>query len=106
VRAQTLSFFIDPALLPEVMRVIDHDVLPEFQSIPDFVGLVVLRSERNPRQVFAMSVWTGEFEGSEVLIQGLRRRLREIAGTSPAADHHAVLRYAVGRTAPEGITDS
>lgn len=92
MRARTLSFYIDPSQLIDVMRVVDEEIVPAYRSMPHFVGLVILRSERTPRQVIGMSFWDGDLEESEELIEGFRQRLREVADTSLATEPHEVLR--------------
>jgi hypothetical protein len=49
MKGRTVTFFIEPDALPEVLRTIDEDVLPRYRAFPHFVGVIVLQSERGSR---------------------------------------------------------
>ena len=38
MKGRTMNFFIEREALPEVLRVIDEDVLPRYRAFPHFVG--------------------------------------------------------------------
>jgi len=45
MKARTVSFYIESALMPEVLRTLDEELLPHYLDLPHFLGLVVLESE-------------------------------------------------------------
>jgi hypothetical protein len=93
MKGRTINFFIEPDALPEVMRVIDEDVLPRYRALPHFVGVVVLQSVRGPRiEVAGISLWDGDLEDSEEIAAELRREVQRVAGTGAARTEYEVIR--------------
>jgi hypothetical protein len=95
MQARTLSFFINREVLDEVMEIFDTDVLPRFLGLPHFLGLIVVDTEDVRHEVLGLSVWDGDLDDSEEIVSEFRRRLVDIAGTSPTSKAYEVLRLIV-----------
>ena len=93
MKGRTVTFYIEPGQLPEVLRVIDEDVLPRYRALPHFVGVVVLQSERGSRvEVAGISLWDGDLEDSEEIAAEFRREVQRVAGTGAAREVYEVVR--------------
>ena len=93
MKGRTVNFYIEPEALPEVLRVIDEDVLPRYRALPHFVGVVVLQSERGSRvEVAGISLWDGDLEDSEEIAAEFRREVQRVAGTGAAREVYEVVR--------------
>ena len=93
MKGRTVNFFIDPESLPEVLRVIDEDVMPRFRELPHFVGVVVLQSRRGSRvEIAGISLWDGDLEDSEEIAAEFRREVHRVAGTGAARTAYEVIR--------------
>jgi hypothetical protein len=93
MKGRTMNFFIEREALPEVLRVIDEDVLPRYRAFPHFVGVVVLQSVRGSRiEVAGISLWDGDLEDSEEIAAELRREIQRVAGTGAARTEYEVIR--------------
>ena len=73
MKARSLTFYIEPDRLGEVLRVVDELIVPIYRKLPGFVGLVVLRAEHVPRELIGLSVWDGD-------LARLRRGHRRVQG--------------------------
>ena len=98
MRARTLSFFIDREMLPEVMALVDEEILPRYEALPNFLGLILVDTEEMRREVLGMSVWDGELDGSDEVIAEFRGRVAALAGTSPTTKTYEVLRLVMSRS--------
>jgi hypothetical protein len=97
MQARTLSFFINREMLDDVMTLIDTEVLPRYLDSPHFLGLIVVDTEDVRHEVLGMSVWDGDLEGSQEIVSEFRRRVADLAGTSPTTKKYDVLRLVVNR---------
>lgn len=97
MQARTLSFFINRQMLDEVMAIFDTEVLPRYLDSPHFLGLIVVDAEDVRHEVLGMSVWDGDLEGSQEIVSEFRRRVTDVAGTSPTSKAYEVLRLVVNR---------
>ena len=93
MKGRTVNFYIDPESLPEVLRVMDEDVIPRFREVPHFVGVVVLQSRRGSRiEIAGISLWDGDLEDSEEIAAEFRREVHRVAGTGAARTAYEVIR--------------
>jgi hypothetical protein len=93
MKGRTATFFIEPEAVPEVLRVIDEDVLPRFRALPHFVGVVVMQSQRGSRvEVAGISLWDGDLEDSEEIAAEFRGEVQRVAGTGAAREVYEVVR--------------
>ena len=93
MKGRTVNFFIEPEALPEVLRAIDEDVLPRYRALPNFVGVVVLQSQRGVRvEVAGISIWDGALEDSEEIAAEFRKEVHRVAGTGAARTEYEVIR--------------
>jgi hypothetical protein len=93
MKARTVSFYIEAALMPEVLRTLDEELLPQYIDLPHFLGLVVLESETETRpEVVGMSLWDGDLRDCDDIIEGFLRRLYDVTGTSATRKRYEVLR--------------
>src|ERR1700689_3082403 len=96
MKGRTVTFFIEPDALPEVLRPIDEDVLPRYRAFPHFVGVIVLQSERGSRvEVAGISLWDGDLDDSEEIAADFRREVQRVAGTGAARTSYEVVRLEV-----------
>jgi len=93
MRGRTVSFYIDAELIPEVLDVIDNELLPTYSSLPHFLGLIILQSEVDGLpEVLGVSVWDEDMDDSEVVIGGFLQRLHNTTGVSASQRNYKVLR--------------
>lgn len=93
MRARTVSFYIDPQFVPQVLEALDNDLIPQYREVPHFVGLVVLESEIGGRPEFlGISVWDGDRTDCDDVIEVFLDRLFEVAGTSATTRRYNVVR--------------
>jgi len=93
MKGRTVNFFVEPAMLPELLRAIDEEVLPSFRELPSFIGMVVLRSQQGSRtEVTGISLWEGDLEDSEEVAAEFRREVHRVSGTGASRKAHDVLR--------------
>src|SRR5580658_5277266 len=93
MKGRTVNFFIEPDAVPDVLRAIDEDVLPQYRDFPHFVGIIVLRSERGSRlEVSGISLWDGDLDGSEEIAAELRREIDRVGGTGASRTSYDVIR--------------
>lgn len=92
MKARTLTFYIEPNRLGEVLRVVDDLVVPIYRELPGFIGLVVLESEGVRTQLVGLSIWDGDLDASEEAIAGFREKIAIVSGTSAATEAFDVLR--------------
>ena len=93
MRARTVSFYIDPELLPECKHVLDAELFPRYLEMSHFVGLVVLESDVGGRpEVVGLSVWDGDLEDSDAIIEEFLRRLYAVAGITATQKSYQVTR--------------
>jgi len=96
VKSRVVSFFTDAALIPDIVRSLDDEVLPRFQALPHFVGFVALRSETGPRpEVVGISLWETGLEGSEAVSEEFRSEVHRVTGTKPSRRGYDTLRVMV-----------
>jgi len=93
MKARSLTFYIEPDRLDEVLRVIDELIVPIYRELPGFVGLVVLESEGVRAQLVGLSIWDGDLDTSEEAIAGFREKIATVSGASVAAETFDVLRF-------------
>lgn len=98
MKARTLTFYVDPERIAEVLRVLDEEILPRYRAMPNFVSLVLLHADYASRELLGLSVWDGDLAGSEEIMASFRQRLTSIAGIAPTAGTYDVLRVAFGRS--------
>lgn len=84
-------------MLDDVMTLFDTEVLPRYLDSPHFLGLIVVDAEDVRHEVLGMSVWDGDLDGSEEVVAEFRRRVADIAGTSPTTKAYEVLRLVMNR---------
>lgn len=105
MKGRTVNFFIEPDALPEVLRAIDDDVLPRYRELPNFVGVIVLQSQRGTRvEVAGISLWEGELEDSEEIAAEFRREVHRVSGTGAARTVYEVVRLEL-RDGPRDLSD-
>jgi hypothetical protein len=92
MKARSLTFYIEPDRLGEVLRVVDELIVPIYRKLPGFVGLVVLRAEHVPRELIGLSVWDGDLAVSEEAIAAFREKIAMVSGASAATETFDVLR--------------
>jgi len=93
VKARTVSFYIDPEFVPQVLEALDNELIPQYREVPHFIGLVVLESEEEGRPEFlGMSVWDGDRTDCDDVIELFLTRLFDVAGTSATTRHYNVVR--------------
>jgi hypothetical protein len=100
VKARTVSFYIDPEFVPQVLETLDNELIPRYQEVPHFVGLVVLEGEAEGRPEFVgISVWDGDRTDCDEVIEVFLRRLFDVAGTAATTRRYNVVRLVSGRPA-------
>lgn len=92
MKARSLTFYIEPDRLAEVVRVLDERIVPEYRGLPSFVGLVVLHADHVQREVIGLSIWDGDLKASEEAIAGFRKRISHVSGASASSETYDVLR--------------
>ena len=100
MKARSLTFYIEPDHLEEVVRVLDEQIVPEYRELPNFVGLVVLQADHVRREVVCLSIWDRDMEASEEGIARFRRRITSVSGASAAMETFDVLRLLCPCRAP------
>ena len=99
MKARTVSFYIDPEFVGEVLEALDNELIPQYHEVPHFIGLVVLESEaEGRREFFGMSVWDGERTDCDDVIDAFLDRLFEVAGTSASTRRYNVVRLVAANT--------
>lgn len=108
MKARRVSYSLDASLLDDLTRVMDEEVIPAYKAMPQFVGLVLLRSERFPREVTGISLWNGDLEDSDDLTDGFLLRLQEKTDTFVTIEPYEVLRVVYGsvRCSEEDAADN
>jgi len=95
-QSRVVNFFVEPESLPAVVQAIEDEVLPRFSALPNFVGLVCLKSQRGARaEVVGISLWSGDLEPSEAASEVLRDGVSQLTGTTPARRSYEILRARV-----------
>ena len=92
MNARSLTFYIEPDRLDEVLSVVDELIVPIYRELPEFVGLVVLQAEHVRRELIGLSVWDGNLAASEEAIAGFREKIAVVSGASAATETFDVLR--------------
>ena len=103
-----MSFFVEPDLVPDVMRSVDEEVLPRFATLPHFLGVVALHSDRGPRtEIVAISLWDDDgLDESEEISQDLRDRVEQFTGTAPTRKTFGILRAMLRNRSGEVVLES
>ncbi|MGD0441092.1 MAG: hypothetical protein ABSB52_10755 [Acidimicrobiales bacterium] len=89
MKARSLTFYIEPDHLEEVVRVLDEQIVPEYRELPNFVGLVVLQADHVRREVLCLSIWDRDMEASEEGIARFRRRITSVSGARQLRWRHS-----------------
>jgi hypothetical protein len=93
VKGRTVSFYIDPGMIDDVLSAFDHEVLPRYRAMPHFLGLVILQSESGERrEVLGLSVWDGSRHDADAVIEQFLGRIAELGCTSASRKSYDVLR--------------
>jgi hypothetical protein len=94
VKARTVSFYIDPEFVPQVLEALDTELIPQYREVPHFVGLVVLESEEETGrpEFVGISVWDGDRTDCDDVIEVFLSRLFDVAGTSATTRRYDVVR--------------
>lgn len=101
MKARTLTFYVEPELVPAVLKALDEEILPEYRKIPGFLGLVLLHADHSRREIVGISVWDGSLAESNRVMAGFRLQLSSIAGTAPTTETYDVLRFVMSSQAEE-----
>ena len=81
-QSRVVNFFVEPESLPVVVQAIEDQVLPRFAALPNFVGLVCLKSQSGGRaEVVGISLWSGDLEPSEEFSEAMRDGVSQLTGT-------------------------
>jgi hypothetical protein len=94
LKVRTVSFYIEPSVLSEVLSVIDGELLPQYEAMAHFRGLLVLQSLVGTRhEILGISLWEGSFEESEGLVNELVNRLYQMQGTAATTKTYQLVRW-------------
>ncbi|MGO8724533.1 MAG: hypothetical protein ACLQRM_17645 [Acidimicrobiales bacterium] len=92
MKARSLTFYIQPDRLAEVVKVLDEQIVPEYRDLPSFVGLVVLHTDHIRKEVVGLSIWDGDLDASEEATARFRNSVTNVLGASVATETFDVLR--------------
>jgi hypothetical protein len=96
MKSRRVSFHIGEELTPDLLAGIDHQVLPRFSEMANFLGFLALESEEGSRrEIIAISLWDDGIEGSEEISEEFRREIRRVAGSTSSARTYNLLRVMV-----------
>lgn len=100
MKCRQLTFYAEPAAVELAMTAITDEVVPQFISLPHFLGYVVLQTESyaghvggdGRRQLTVMSFWHTGLEGSEATANKFIREINRVAGTNPTRKRFDLLK--------------
>jgi hypothetical protein len=66
VKSRQVSFYVEADRLPSVMKTVCIEVIPQFQELPNFLGLTIIKADVDGRsEVVSTSYWDDGLEDSE-----------------------------------------
>jgi hypothetical protein len=103
VKCRQTSFYVAQDDLRTIVAAIADEVVPEFRTVPHFLGLTLVKADHGDRaEVIVTSFWDDGLDGSDDVSRRFVRRVHEITGSNPARRGFDVL-YAEMRSA-DGAT--
>jgi hypothetical protein len=100
MKCRQLTFYAEPAAVEIALATIVDEVVPQYISLPHFLGYVVLQTEIYPghvegdgrRQLTVMSFWHTGLEGSEAAANEFIGEIHRVAGTNPTRKRFDLLK--------------
>ncbi len=99
MKSRQVSFYVQADDIPLVMDTLCSEVLPQFQELPNFLGLTMIKADTDGRsEVVSTSFWDDGIEGSEHVASHFIGEIVRVTGRNPARKVFDVL-YASVRDA-------
>jgi len=99
VKSRQVTFYVEAEDLPLVMGALRAEVLPQFQELPNFLGLTMIKADTDGRsEVVSTSFWDDGLEDSEPVASRFIDEIFRVTGSNPARKTFDIL-YASVRDA-------
>jgi hypothetical protein len=84
VKSRQVSFYIKADDIPMVMDTLRTEVIPEFQTLPNFLGLTMIKADLGGRsEVVSTSFWDDGLEDSEQVASHFIDEIFRVTGSNP-----------------------
>lgn len=85
MKSRQVSFYVEADDLGSVMDTVCSQVIPQFQELPNFLGLTIIKADRDGRsEVVSTSYWDDGLEDSEQVSTHFIDEIVRVTGTNPA----------------------
>jgi hypothetical protein len=92
MKCRQVSFYVEQSEIPLVMETVVHQVLPQYQVLPHFLGATVIKSDRGERaEVVATSYWDDGLEGSDEESSRFIEEISRVTGQNPSRKMYDIL---------------
>jgi hypothetical protein len=102
VKSRQVSFFVEADDLPSVMHTMCDEVIPQFQELPNFLGLTIIKADLDGRsEVVSTSYWDDGLADSEHVSSHFISEIVRVTGSNPARKVFDILYASVRDTSGE-----
>jgi hypothetical protein len=102
VKSRQVSFYVEADRLPSVMNTVCTEVTPQFQELPNVLGLTIVKADVDGRsEVVSTSYWDDGLEDSEQVSSQFIDKIVRVTRSNPVRKVFDIL-YASVRDAKRG----
>lgn len=84
VKSRQVSFYVEAGDLASVMDTVCTEVIPQFQELPNFLGLTIIKADLTGRsEVVSTSYWDDGLEDSEQVSAHFIDEIVRVTGRNP-----------------------
>jgi hypothetical protein len=105
MKSRQVSFYVENERLPLLMETIQDEVLPQFQQLPHYLGITVIKADLGDRsEVIATSFWDDGLADSQLVSNHFVEEIVRVTGRNPSRKAFDIL-YAQVRDAQGALCD-